>query len=104
MAKAAKNSKKKVVLAYSGGLDTSVIIPWLKDNYDCEVIAFAADLGQGDFPSEAALEKKALATGSTSARNSSKITFGRLFALVRSMKARISSARPLPVRSSPSIR
>ncbi len=38
---------KKVVLAYSGGLDTSVIIPWLKDNYGCEVIAVAADVGQG---------------------------------------------------------
>ncbi|MCK5241665.1 argininosuccinate synthase [bacterium] len=37
---------KKIVLAYSGGLDTSVIIPWLKDNYHCEVIAFAADVGQ----------------------------------------------------------
>jgi len=37
---------KKVVLAYSGGLDTSVIIPWLKDNYNCEVIACAADVGQ----------------------------------------------------------
>lgn len=39
---------KKVVLAYSGGLDTSVIIPWLKDNYQCEVIAFAADVGQAE--------------------------------------------------------
>ena len=39
---------KKVVLAYSGGLDTSVMIPWLKENYGCEVIAFAADLGQGE--------------------------------------------------------
>ena len=40
---------KKVVLAYSGGLDTSVIIPWLKENYsNCEVIAMCADLGQGD--------------------------------------------------------
>lgn len=39
-------SIKKVVLAYSGGLDTSVIIPWLKENYNCEVIAFAADIGQ----------------------------------------------------------
>ena len=36
----------KVVLAYSGGLDTSVIIPWLKENYKCEVIAFAANIGQ----------------------------------------------------------
>ncbi len=39
---------KKVVLAYSGGLDTSVIIPWLKDNYGYEVIAMAADVGQGE--------------------------------------------------------
>ncbi len=39
-------SIKKVVLAYSGGLDTSVIIPWLKEHYHCEVIAFAADIGQ----------------------------------------------------------
>ncbi|MBC7107094.1 MAG: argininosuccinate synthase, partial [Firmicutes bacterium] len=38
---------RKVVLAYSGGLDTSVIIPWLKENYGCEVIAMVADLGQG---------------------------------------------------------
>ncbi len=38
---------KKAVLAYSGGLDTSIIIPWLKENYDCEVIAVAADVGQG---------------------------------------------------------
>ena len=39
---------KKVVLAYSGGLDTSIIIPWLKENYGCEVIAMCADVGQGD--------------------------------------------------------
>jgi argininosuccinate synthase len=39
---------EKVVLAYSGGLDTSIIIPWLKDHYNCEVIAFVADVGQGD--------------------------------------------------------
>ena len=43
------DSVKKIVLAYSGGLDTSVILPWLKDNYPgCQVIAFAAELGQGD--------------------------------------------------------
>ncbi len=41
-------SKTKVLLAYSGGLDTSVIIPWLKENYDCEVICMAADVGQGE--------------------------------------------------------
>ena len=40
---------KKIVLAYSGGLDTSVIIPWLKENYPgCEVIAYCGDVGQGD--------------------------------------------------------
>src|SRR6266481_6314897 len=40
--------REKVVLAYSGGLDTSIIIPWLKENYNCEVIAMIADVGQGD--------------------------------------------------------
>ena len=39
---------KKVVLAYSGGLDTSVILKWLQETYGCEVIAFCADLGQGE--------------------------------------------------------
>lgn len=37
---------KKVVLAYSGGLDTSVIVPWLRENYGCEVVCFTADVGQ----------------------------------------------------------
>ncbi len=53
---------KKIVLAYSGGLDTSVILPWLKDNYPgCKVIAFAAELGQGD--ELAGIKAKALASG-----------------------------------------
>ena len=57
---------KKVVLAYSGGLDTSIIIPWLKENYgDCEVIAMIGDLGQRE-DLEAA-RKKALATGASAA-------------------------------------
>ena len=44
-----KSKIKKIVLAYSGGLDTSVIIPWLKEHYnDPEIIAVAADVGQGD--------------------------------------------------------
>ncbi len=43
-----KQTVKKVVLAYSGGLDTSVIVPWLRENYDCEVICFCADVGQGE--------------------------------------------------------
>jgi len=62
--KKAKKGKLKVVLAYSGGLDTSVIIPWLVENYDAEVIAFAADIGQGAVEVEP-LKKKALATGAS---------------------------------------
>ena len=54
-----KDKVKKVVLAYSGGLDTSVIVPWLKENYGCEVITFTANLGQGDEELEG-LEEKAL--------------------------------------------
>jgi argininosuccinate synthase len=46
--KISKSSIKKVVLAYSGGLDTSVIVAWLKENYNCEVICFTADVGQGE--------------------------------------------------------
>ena len=53
--------KEKVVLAYSGGLDTSVILPWLKETYGYDVIAFAAELGQGDELS--GIKKKALASG-----------------------------------------
>jgi argininosuccinate synthase len=53
----------KVVLAYSGGLDTSIIIRWLKDTHKCQVIAFCADLGQGE--ELAPVRKKALATGAS---------------------------------------
>ncbi len=62
--KTKKNKANKVVLAYSGGLDTSVIVPWLKENYGCEVICFCANLGQGDFELEG-LEEKALASGAS---------------------------------------
>ncbi len=59
---AVADSVKKIVLAYSGGLDTSVILPWLKENYPgCKVIAFAAELGQGD--ELEGIKKKALASG-----------------------------------------
>jgi argininosuccinate synthase len=58
-------SVNKVVLAYSGGLDTSVIVPWLKENYGCEVITFTADLGQEDELD--GLEAKAKASGATKA-------------------------------------
>ncbi|MFZ4794669.1 MAG: argininosuccinate synthase [Blastocatellia bacterium] len=52
---------KKVALAYSGGLDTSIIIPWLKENYNCEVVAIAADVGQKE--ELEGLREKAIATG-----------------------------------------
>jgi len=55
---------KKVALAYSGGLDTSVIIPWLKENYECEVVAVCGNIGQGD-EELAGLEQKALKTGAS---------------------------------------
>ena len=56
-------SIKKVVLAYSGGLDTSVIVPWLKENYGCEVVCFTADVGQGE--ELEGLEEKAIASGAS---------------------------------------
>jgi len=59
-----KPKVNKVVLAYSGGLDTSVIVPWLRENYDCEVICFCANLGQGD-GELVGLEEKALASGAS---------------------------------------
>lgn len=55
---------KKVVLAYSGGLDTSVIVPWLKETYGCDVITFTADVGQGPDELEG-LEEKALRSGAS---------------------------------------
>ena len=55
--------KKKILLAYSGGLDTSIIIPWLLENYECEVICMAADVGQGDELEP--LHEKALKTGAS---------------------------------------
>ncbi len=59
------SATQKVVLAYSGGLDTSVIVPWLKETYGCRVIAVVADVGQvEDFP---AIRQKALASGADAA-------------------------------------
>jgi len=58
-----KSKIKKVVLAYSGGLDTSVIVPWLKENYGCEVVCFTANVGQGD--ELEGLEAKAIASGAS---------------------------------------
>jgi argininosuccinate synthase len=59
-----KPQVKKVVLAYSGGLDTSVIVPWLKENYGCEVVCFCADVGQSD-EDLTKLESKAIASGAS---------------------------------------
>ena len=59
----ASENIKKVVLAYSGGLDTSVILRWLKDRFGCEVIAYCADVGQAE--ETAGLEQKALSTGAS---------------------------------------
>jgi len=59
----ASENIKKVVLAYSGGLDTSVILRWLKDRFGCEVIAYCADVGQAE--ETAGLEQKALGTGAS---------------------------------------
>ncbi|HKQ77746.1 MAG TPA: argininosuccinate synthase [Blastocatellia bacterium] len=55
------NAVKRVALAYSGGLDTSIIIPWLKEKYDCEVVAIAGDVGQAE--ELTGLKEKAIATG-----------------------------------------
>ncbi len=57
------SAKEKVILAYSGGLDTSIIIPWLKENYDYEVIAVCGDVGQGKETD--GLEEKAIKTGAS---------------------------------------
>ncbi len=61
-----KGTLKKVILAYSGGLDTSVIVPWLKENYGCEVITYTANVGQGD-EELVGLEEKAQASGASKA-------------------------------------
>src|SRR5919206_1145305 len=55
---------KKVALAYSGGLDTSIIIPWLKENYGCEIVAVCGDIGQGGEELDG-LKEKALKTGAS---------------------------------------
>ncbi len=57
---------QKVILAYSGGLDTSIILKWLIETYDCQVVAYAADLGQAE--ELGGIEAKALATGAVKAR------------------------------------
>lgn len=64
MLKHEKKQYKKVVLAYSGGLDTSTIVPWLKENYGCEVVCFVADVGQEREDLEG-IEQKAIQSGAS---------------------------------------
>ena len=59
MAGPARKDIKKIVLAYSGGLDTSVILRWLQEEYKCEVVTFTADLGQGEEVEPARAKAKA---------------------------------------------
>ena len=106
MAKAKKDIKK-VVLAYSGGLDTSIIIPWLKENYNnCEVIAVSADVGQGTELD--GLEEKALKTGASKLYiEDLKEEFIQEYVYPTVQAGAVyetstCSARPLPARSSQS--
>ena len=59
-----KVTAKKVALAYSGGLDTSIIIPWLKEHYHCEIVAVCGDIGQGGEELDG-LKEKAIKTGAS---------------------------------------
>lgn len=93
---------KKVVLAYSGGLDTSVILKWLQVNYGCEVITMTADVGQEDDLN--GVDEKALRTGATKAYiEDLREEFAKDFIFPCSapalcMKAATCSAPPWPAR------
>ena len=90
---------KKVALAYSGGLDTSIIIPWLKENYGCEVVAICGDVGQGGLELDG-LEKRRLrverlsVASRTCVKSSCRTMFGRWCVLARSMSISTSSEHP----------
>jgi hypothetical protein len=83
------NEVKKVVLAYSGGLDTSVIVRWLIETYRCEVVCFAADVGQKEELS--GLREKAIKTGAAkiSGKSSPGISFSRPSGRMRFMRGPI---------------
>ena len=94
---------KKVVLAYSGGLDTSVILRWLQETYRCEVVTFTADLGQGEElePARKKAELLGVKRRSSSricARSSSATSSSRCSAPTRSMRAPTCSAPRSPGR------
>lgn len=94
-------AKQKIVLAYSGGLDTSIILKWLKETYDAEIIAFTADIGQKEELD--GLEEKALntapprCTSMTCAKNLPATLFIPCFRRVRCMKVNTCSAQALRV-------
>ena len=99
-------SVKKVVLAYSGGLDTSVILRWLIETYRCEVVAFCADLGQGEEldpgQGEGARDRRLQRLHrAICARSSSATSSSRCCAPTRSTRARTCWARRSRARSSP---
>ena len=62
-----RSGPRRICVAYSGGLDTSIIIPWLKENYDCEVHGYCGDIGQGDDELRG-LEQKALKSGAVTCK------------------------------------
>ncbi len=100
---AKKSSVKKIVLAYSGGLDTSIILKWLTEQYDAEVIAYSADLGQGeelDFMSRPRPRRPApaKATSLISRKNSPATSSSRCSAPTPSTRGATSSAPPSPGR------
>jgi 7-cyano-7-deazaguanine synthase in queuosine biosynthesis len=97
---AKKGEVKKVVLAYSGGLDTSIILKWLQTTYGCEVVTFTADLGQGEElePARAKALLRRTFSSRTYAKNSCAIMSFRCSTPTRFTRASICSALPSPGR------
>ena len=89
---------KKVVLAYSGGLDTSVILKWLQVNYGCEVITMTADVGQEDDLN--GVDEKALKTGASKAYiEDLREEFAKDFIFISRTERAACCAAPMPVSS-----
>jgi argininosuccinate synthase len=91
---------KKLVLAYSGRLDTSVILRWRQETYRCEVVTFTADLGQGEElePARRKAEEPARSLSTICAKSSCATLFSRCFAPMCSMRAPTCSAPRSRVR------
>ena len=96
----AKSGVKKVVLAYSGGLDTSVILKWLQTEYGCEVVTFTADLGQGEELAPARAKAQLLGIKNENIFiEDLREEFVRDYVFpMRFMRVSIFSVRPLPAR------